>query len=519
MVPNQGSLTRRKFVGRSLVAASALAAGPALAWRSRAVGSDGMAHSGRHVYPLAMCSNGSILANRHYVTCMLAAGAPLCRIDMSFGMVRPTPEPNPDKWNWQGMEQVRAIRKKYPHLKFSPILGYCPSWAADPAYARWPGGPNSGLQRGVHVRPVNAAGNLFGQFVYETVRRYGDVVDCWESWNEPDLGGHYFFKGDGADFMPYQRAFYLAAKMADPKCTALFAGLSYRTVEGYLAVHHLKPPTPYPAKSCFFEQYLQAVVKDPRAARHNHYFDVMNQHSYSRATDLYDYAMVDLKLIHHYLRQSKPIWFTETGFPDTGGIFGGTPDQYCDYVLQSWAWAALAGVQKLFHFQLDNSNGLGLYAGGPANGGLGNPKPALTTWTDVLVAEFANATLVKQLHGHAGVGLLHGNSPYSSTWRTGYNLFEFQNTAARKRVFMAFADSRRAVLIAIPAKAKFATLVDRHNHRSRINATGGFYHLNLAGATNEAGWPADKTNPAAVALGKPEHLVGGATMVVVENMA
>ncbi len=517
MIDRRFGVTRRKFVAKSLLAASALSAGSGIFLRSRrarAAAQGGLAKAGRRVYPLAMCSDGSVLSNMDYARSLLQAGTPLCRIDMSFGTVRPTAEPNPDKWNWQGMEQVRAIRKKYPHLKFSPILGYCPPWAADPALAKWPGGPNSGLPRGVNMRPVNAAANLYGEFVYEIVRRYHDVVDCWESWNEPDLGGHYFFKGNGAEFMPCQRTFYLAAKMADPHCTALFAGLSYRTVEGYLAVHHLNPPTPYPAKSCFFEQYLQAVVKDPQAARHNYYFDVMNQHSYSRATDLYDYTMVDRKLMRQYLRQSKPLWLTETGFPDTGGIFGGTPDEYCDYVLQSWAWAALAGVQKVFHFQLDNSNGLGLY-----NGMLGQPKPVLTTWERVLVAEFAQASLVRQLHGHAGVGLLQGNSPYRANWRTGYNLFEFENAAAQKRVFMAFADTRRALRIAIPAKAQSATLVDRHNRRRQIAAGGGFYHIHLAGATSEAGWPADKGNPAAVALGQPEHLVGGATMVVVEKMA
>lgn len=518
MLNRHNRFTRRRLLTGSLLAASGMAVAPTLLSRPVQALMDAaaaaMAHPIREVYPFAMCSNGGILGNQEYVRKTLAAGATMCRIDMSFGMVRPTPEPNPDKWNWRPMEQVRVIRHKYPHLKFSPILGYCPPWAADPAYAKLPGGPNAAPQRGINLQPVDSPANLYGQFVHEIVRRYRDVVDTWESWNEPDLGGHYFFKGTGADFLSYQRTFYRAAKMADPHCRALFAGLSYRTVEGYLAVHHRHPPTPYPAHSCFFEQYLQAVIKDPHAAQHHHYFDVMNQHSYSRATDLYDYAMVDLQLIHHYLKQTKPIWFTETGFPDTGGIFGGTSDQYCDYILQSWAWAALAGVQKLFHFQLDNSNGLGLYTGM-----LGQPKPALTTWRDVLVAEFADASLVKQLHGHAGVGLLKGNSPYQGHWRTGYNLFEFRRGNGQQRIFMAFTDTRHPRTVAVPAHAKVATIINRHNQRHQIAAQDGFYHLPLAGATNEAGWPALKNNPAAEALGKPEHLVGGATLILVENIA
>ena len=64
---------------------------------------------------------------------------------------------------------------------------------------------------------------------------------------------------------------------------------------------------------------------------------------------------------------------------DEGGPFGGTPDEYCDYVLQSYLWGELAGVDKYFHFQLDNSNGHGLY-----DSMLGRPKPVLTTYQDVL---------------------------------------------------------------------------------------------------------------------------------------
>ena len=115
------------------------------------------------------------------------------------------------------------------------------------------------------------------------------------------------------------------------------------------------------------------------ARKKNYYFDIMNQHSYSRASDLYDYAEVDRTLMRKYMNTEKPIWFTETGFVDVGGPWGGTADEYCDYLLQSFAWARLAGVERVFHFQLDNSNGHGLY-----KGMLGEPKPALTAYRDIL---------------------------------------------------------------------------------------------------------------------------------------
>ena len=320
-------------------------------------------------------------------------------------------------------------------------------------------------------------------------------------------------KGTGKDFFDYQKACYLSAKKADPTCTVLFAGLCYGTVEGYLATHKLQPPTPYPPKVCFFEEYLAECVKDPDAKQHGYYFDIMNQHSYTRASDLFDYVAINNKLMQDYLGEVKPTWITEMGITDTSKVgFDGTPMEYCDYELQSFAWGKLSGVERFFHFQLDNSNGCGLY-----QGMLGEPKPVLTAYRDVLAKEFGDVALVKQLHGSRGVGFLNGNSAYDPKWKTGYNLFEFASRDGQKRILVAFADTDKAVDVKIPASKAKATLITRHNERREISAKAGQYELNLPGATNNGGWPSYKDNPAATALGQPEHLVGGATMVIVEQ--
>lgn len=464
------------------------------------------------VYPFAVDSNNNFLTNDKYPAALLNAGADMVRIDVSFKTVRAKSDANPDHWDWKQFDRVRALREKYPKLKFLVILGYGTQWAADPAFANAKGGAIAAPQRGIDVRPVDDPQNLYGQYVYEAVRRYHDVVDAWESWNEPDLPGHHYFKGSGADFMSYQRAFFLAAKKADPNCTALFASMTFANPEGYLHAHHLSVPSIGVVAASFFEQYLQAVVKDPEAKAHGYYFDAMNQHSYSRASDLYDYTMIDRKLMQDYLGTQKPVWISELGVTDRGGAFGVTPDEHCDYVLQSYAWGSLAGVQKFFFFQLDNSNGHGLYTSM-----LGQPKPVLTTYRDVLVNLFAGATFVGQLHGNAGVGFLGGNSPFKGTWRKGYDLFEFKANDGRRHIYMAFTDSSEPADVTIPARAKSATVIDRHNDRHQLDAANGVFTLHLAGATDEGGWPAMKDNPAATALGQPEHLVGGATMILVED--
>ena len=63
----------------------------------------------------------------------------------------------------------------------------------------------------------------------------------------------------------------------------------------------------------FFEEYLQECVKDPEAKKNHYYFDIMNQHTYSRATDMYDYVAVLRKLMQQYLGEQKPVWITECG--------------------------------------------------------------------------------------------------------------------------------------------------------------------------------------------------------------
>lgn len=482
-----------------------------LAMLLMAIPASGSVRPQASIYPFGMCSNNTFLRSAEYPAAMVDAGAAICRVDFAFLSIRNKPEPNPDRWDWSVYEKLRRLKISYPALDYLPIIGYGAKWAEDPKFVALPGGEAGDPQRGITDQPYSGKDNLYGNYVFEAVTRYKDLVHYWESWNEPDLPGHLFFKGSGKDFFPYQKACYLAAKEADPTCKVLFAGLCFANVEGYLNAHHLKPPTVSPPRQSFFEAYLQECVKDPDAKKNNFYFDIMNQHSYSRASDLYDYAEVDKVLMRTYLKEERPLWFTEMGTGDTGGPWGGTPDEYCDYILQSFAWAKLAGVQRIFHFQLDNSNGLGLYSGM-----LGSPKPALTTYRNVLTKEFADAELVAQLHGNKGVGYLEGHSPYESGRSTGYDLFEFRSTDGKRRMLVCFTDSSDPVDVKVPAKAQTATLIDRHGMRAQIDSKDGFYTLHLPGATNVAGWPI-VNDPKAKALGQPEHLVGGATSVIVER--
>ena len=455
-------------------------------------------------YPFAMSSNGNVLTNPSYSAAMLDAGATMVRIDVNFSGVRS----GANTWNWSTLDQARALREVHPELNILPIMGYSTSWAR--------GNDDANPIRGAEIMPAWDPENLYGNFVYEAVSRYKDVTKYWESWNEPDLAGFGFPTQNGADFFKYQKAFYLAAKEADPDCFVVFAGLSYASVEGYLNIHKQEGyfvPTAYPPEMSFFEDYLKECLKDPDAAANNYYFDIMNQHSYSRASDCYDYIEVNKKMMMDYLGEIKPIWITEMGaMVGSPGAFSCSMDEYCDYILQSFAWGSMAGVEKYFHFQLDNSNGHGLY-----DGMLGNPRPAFYTYRDVLVAEFADVKFSRQLYGNNGV-LVNGYNLWKNTeeWRAGYDAFEFLNDEGTKRVVMAFADTINDIDVKIPATpgVETATLIDRHNVRQTITAVDGYYELTLAGTTNRAGWPLNDRPD----LGEYENSIGGATIVIVEEI-
>ena len=81
-------------------------------------------------------------------------------------------------------------------------------------------------------------------------------------------------------------------------------------------------------------------------------------------------------------------------------------------------------------------------------------------------------------------------------------------------MLMVFADTKAPVTIKVPAEKKEATLIDRHNNRKKIQAGNGSYTVELSGATNIGGWP---THEELRSLGNPEHLIGGATVVIVEE--
>lgn len=196
--------------------------------------------------------------------------------------------------------------------------------------------------------------NYWARFVFATVTRYKAKVKVWEMWNEPDLkwgnGQGAFWTGTDQDYYQLLKVGYQAAKAADPSATILFSGLAYWSDPD------------------FFTRVLRVAKTDPSGPKNGYYFDVMPLHFYVSPYHLYNFPLQYRAQMSSILGVTKPIWVNETNIPlcedpvldpNSGcpARWHGTLEQQAAFVIQAYALALAAGVQKVFYFQFcDDAN-------------------------------------------------------------------------------------------------------------------------------------------------------------------
>lgn len=185
----------------------------------------------------------------------------------------------------------------------------------------------------------NHPDNVWGAYVYQVVSHFKEQgVHAWEIWNEPDNGG--FWAGTAQEYAQLLKVGYLAAKAADPTATVIMGG------------HHIYWYSPN-----FYEQVLVALKNDPEAAAYHGFFDVISFHLYSNVNTPYDIS----RQIHAAVTANvgaHPLWLTEVGVPiwdeATGAPYpyAATAEEAAAYVIQAYASARAAGVERFFFFRL-----------------------------------------------------------------------------------------------------------------------------------------------------------------------
>ena len=317
--------------------------------------------------------------------------------------------------------------------------------------------------------PWDHPDNYWGRFVYQTVSHFKTRIKIWEMWNEEDWS--FFWSGTHEDYYQLLKVGYQAAKAADPEATVLFGGL-----------HLFADPD-------FFQDVLDLARKDPTAAAHGYYFDVLPLHLYSRSSQAYD--NVNWVRWRMTLRGiDKPIWINETGAPVwNDGVGPGqqyewsvTREEQADYLVQAYANALAAGVEKMLVFRLHDGNMWEAY-GLVKNDG--SRRPAFDAFRTIQTYLREPTFISRRRSQGTVVVTLYG--------------------AAQGKVTVLWNELPVASTVRLPAVMDAALRVDRSGHAQTITPQDGHYSLLLPGAT--ASRPTDPG----------DYFVGGEPVIVVEQ--
>jgi len=320
------------------------------------------------------------------------------------------------RWNrwvmyWDSHERTKGVvdwfswdanvqRDRAHGLNDLAILLNTPSWAATTAglqasdvgwrenqYAgpklAFPGGvsgaacgdgvPRSPIPQNLYAPVFNSDGsinqdNYWGYFVWRVVNRYkpggelarrngwsdGWGIRYWEIWNEPNFPS--FWGGTVQQYYRLLKVAYQAAKAADPNAVILWGGIAHycNSIDWPVAL-------------------MNEMVADTQRTSGWPYFDVSNFHWYSQPAAIYDQTKVVKDQLASHGLGGRPMWITETNVPAYGDTVGGpfcgsnlchpscegypysaSVDEQASYVIQAYANALAAGVDRIFVHQLQD---------------------------------------------------------------------------------------------------------------------------------------------------------------------
>ncbi|MGB9872493.1 MAG: hypothetical protein ACPLYD_12615 [Anaerolineae bacterium] len=458
------------------------------------------------------------IPGRPFLPLMLQAGSRWDRLDFSW----PQLEPREGQWNFAAQDQLVSDLRT-AGMNILGILLWTPDWAAtgecvrlttasslDQYPTRWhapvlrPTTTPMGLPLCMTTPPrglyeewndwTTADGdpvNTWGRFVYTVAYRYRDSVKHWEVWNEPDLSG--FWSGTSTDYAQLLKGAYRAVKAACPDCQVLFGGIAY----------YEKPD--------FYRWVLNQLKSDPDAPTYNYYFDAMAIHLYHRSSSIYDVTQAIRSGMGEFV-PDRPIWLTETGSPvwDDAAVisptvpytWSATMDEAAAYVIQSYANARAAGIERYFYFRAHDDycdkNRDGDCSDGGIDYGMGelfglvrddrSLRPAYVAF-QVATTYLVSPTMVTSVNHSGGVRRV-------TFWGT-----------PRGKISVLWNTTPTTTLFSYPATLPTALLVDRWGVTRTITPFGGVYTLTLPGATANNGG----------GVGTSDYIIGGEPYLVIET--
>lgn len=137
-----------------------------------------------------------------------AAGIRDLRVSFGWDSI----EPADDRFDWTFWDEFVRLAVDEHGIRLRPYLAYTPAWAAAPGEGE------------VWTRPP-ADPRQFAEFVTAVAGRYGDRIDSWELWNEPDNPS--YWTGTIAQFAALLHGGAAAVRAADPGATVVLGGIAW----------------------------------------------------------------------------------------------------------------------------------------------------------------------------------------------------------------------------------------------------------------------------------------------------
>ncbi len=304
--------------------------------------------------------------------------------------------------------------------------------------------------------PWDSNENYWGQYVYRVVSEFKDTVHVWELWNEPDRPD--FWAGSPEQYAQLLKVGYQAIKAADPTATVLFGGVAYW------------------GNPNFPDNVLAHLLStDPQTISKNGYFDVMSLHLYS---NVYHNQSISAQIMNNVTARvgQHPLWLTEVGVPIWDEktrvppqFYDATAEEAAAYVIEGFASARAAGVEKFFFFRLHDEEGM---SGGPQELLFGLTRNDYSLRPAYLAYQVA----ARYLRAENQV-----SGPF--TYNSGAQRVTFFGTP-RGRVDVLWNTLGAATIVYTQtAILPTATLINHRGQTQTLTAINGYYTLPLAPAT------------------------------------
>jgi hypothetical protein len=386
------------------------------------------------------------------------------------------------------------------------LATYTPQWATST-----PKNPKTTNVPANLYLPFDDPQNYWGQFMFKLAQRYKGQIDTWIVWNEPDMYSdaiNYNWDGSITDLYQLVKVAYQAVKKANPDARVALPGMTYWWDKES-------------GRPLYLARFLEAAAHDPTAAAHGDYFDVVVLHQYANPLNTFAAVKVMQRTLATY-GLDRPIWIGESNVaPDDDPtapitpVLHATMDQQAAYVIQAFALARAAGVDRMSIYKLvdERPEGPGELYGLVRNDG--SPRPAFTAF-QTAVRYLSNPTSAVYTWDGASdpptddqvTQLLQSNA-HATQWHWPAAVNRVTLERGPERVTVVWNASPKIVTAHLPAVAKSAQVVDKLGRDTgEVVAQNGQYTLELY-PTNDNTDPRDPN----------AYLVGGDPRLLIEHVA